>query len=254
MAGSHGNLQLMDVSISVVVAFLGGLVSFLSPCVLPLVPSYVTFVTGMTLDELTSADHARARQRAALPAALFVLGFGVVFVGLGATATMLGATLRRSLPLMQQVGGAVIVLFGLYLLGVPRPGALMRERRVRLASRPAGMLGAVVIGAAFGAGWSPCVGPVLASILLYSGTQATMGQGLLLLTAYTLGLGLPFFVAAVALNRYLAGVTHLRRWLVPLERASGALLIVVGALLFTGRFTLLSGFLAGFGQLVNLGN
>lgn len=239
-------------SLSVGMAFLAGLVSFLSPCVLPLVPSYVTYVTGMTLNELTTQGQIAARRRAALHAGLFVLGFGLVFVALGATATMLGATLRRSLPLIQQVGGVVIALFGLYLLGVLRLPVLMRERRVQLASKPAGLAGTVVAGAAFGAGWTPCVGPVLASILLYSGMQATMLQGILLLVAYTLGLGLPFFVSAVGLNWYLAGAKHLRRWLVPLERAAGALLILAGVLLFTGRFTILSNFLAGLGQLVNL--
>jgi cytochrome c-type biogenesis protein len=243
----------MDVSISLGVAFLAGLVSFLSPCVLPLVPSYVTFITGLTLDELTTQGQQAARRRAAVHAALFVLGFGLVFVALGATATALGATLRRSLPLLQQVGGVVIALFGLYLLGVLRPSMLMRERRVHLAAKPSGMAGTVLVGAAFGAGWTPCVGPVLASILLYSGTQSTMGEGMLLLVAYTLGLGIPFFVSAVGLNWYLASVKRIRRWLVPLERVSGALLLVMGILLFTGRFTVISSYLAGFGQLIDVG-
>lgn len=240
------------VSVSLGMAFLGGLVSFLSPCVLPLVPSYVTFVTGMTLDELTMADRWTARRRAALHAALFVLGFGLVFVALGATATLLGETLRRSLPLLQQIGGVIIAAFGLYLLGVLRPSWLMRDGRVQLASKPAGLVGSVLAGAAFGAGWTPCVGPVLASILLYSGMQGTMGEGIMLLTAYTLGLGIPFFAAAVGFNWFLASTRHVRRWLVPLERAAGVLLVVVGVLLFTGRFTVISNFLAGLGQLVNL--
>lgn len=239
-------------SLSIGMAFLAGLVSFLSPCVLPLVPSYVTFVTGMTLDELTAGEHAAARRRAALHAALFIAGFGLVFVALGATATVLGATLRRSLPLLQQIGGVIITAFGLYLLGVLRLPTLARERRLHLASKPAGLAGTVVAGAAFGAGWTPCVGPVLASILLYSGMRATMGEGMLLLAAYTLGLGVPFFVSAVALNWYLAGARRLHRWLRPLERATGALLVIAGVLLFTGRFTILSNFLAGLGQLINL--
>jgi cytochrome c-type biogenesis protein len=234
------------------VAFGAGLVSFLSPCVLPLVPSYVTYVSGMTIDELARAGEAAVRRRAALHAALFVLGFGLVFVTLGATATALGATLRRSLPLLQQLGGIVIAAFGLYLLGVLRPGFLMRERRAHLAARPAGLAGSVVAGVAFGAGWTPCVGPVLATILLYAGAQATMARGTMLLLAYTIGLGLPFFVAAVAFNWYLAGARRLHRWLPRIERAAGAMLVLVGVLLFTGHFTVLSGFLAGFGQLVSL--
>lgn len=240
-------------SISIGLAFVAGLVSFLSPCVLPLVPSYITFVTGMTLDQLTDGDARAGRRRAALHAGLFVLGFGLVFVALGATATALGFALRGWMPVIQQIGGIAIVVFGLYLLGVLRFGMLGRERRVHLAAKPAGMAGSVVVGAAFGAGWTPCIGPVLASILLYSGMQATMGQGILLLVAYTLGLGLPFFVSAVALNWYLAGAKHVRRWLRPIERVAGALLLIVGVLLVSGRFTMLSSFLAGFGQFFDVG-
>ena len=243
-----------EVSVSLGVAFLAGVVSFLSPCVLPIVPSYVTFITGMTLDELTARGTAAARARAALHAALFVLGFTLVFVALGATATVFGAVLQRSLPLLQQIGGIVITLFGLYLVGVLRIPALMRDRRVHLASRPAGLAGSVLVGVAFGAGWTPCVGPVLASILLYAGTTATMGRGMLLLGAYGIGLGIPFFVAAVGLNWYIAGARRLTRWLRPVEIVAGTLLIAVGVLLFTGRFTALSAFLAGFGQLIKVGS
>ena len=237
-------------SLSFGLAFLAGLVSFLSPCVLPLVPSYVTFVTGMTLDELTTSGRHAARRRAALHALLFVLGFSLVFVALGATATALGAALRRALPLLQQIGGVVIAAFGLSMLGVLRLPALMRDRRVHLASRPAGLAGSVLVGVAFGAGWTPCIGPVLASILFYAGMEATMTRGMLLLVAYSIGLGIPFVVAAVGLNWYLAGARRMMRWLRPLELGAGALLVVMGVLLFTGKFTILSSFLAGFGQLV----
>ena len=240
-------------SISYGLAFAAGLASFLSPCVLPLVPSYITFVTGMSLDELGHATRREARLRAAIHASVFVLGFGLVFVALGATATALGATLRRSLPLLQQLGGIVIAAFGLYLMGILRIPALMRERRVQLATRPAGLAGSLVAGVAFGAGWTPCVGPVLASILLYAGLEATMAKGMLLLVAYTLGLGVPFLVAAVGLNWYLAGARRLRGWLRPIEVGAGALLLVMGVLLFTGRFTVLSSFLAGFGQFLDIG-
>lgn len=241
------------VSVSYGLAFVAGLVSFLSPCVLPVVPSYVTFVTGMTIDELTSGGRHAARARAALHASVFVLGFGLVFVALGATATALGGTLRRALPLLQQIGGVVIAGFGLYLIGVLRLPVLLRARQINLASKPAGLAGSLLVGIAFGAGWTPCVGPVLASILLYAGLEATMTKGILLLVAYALGLGIPFFVAAVGLNWYLAGARRLHRWLRPIEITSGILMVAVGVLLFTGRFTALSNFLAGFGQLFNLG-
>jgi cytochrome c-type biogenesis protein len=241
------------VTVSLGVAFLAGLVSFLSPCVFPVVPSYVGFVTGMTLDELKEGGRAEARRQAAVHSALFVLGFSLVFIGLGASATVLGGTLRNSLPLLQQVGGVVIAAFGLYLLGVLKVPALMRERRVQLASKPAGRFGSVMVGVAFGAGWTPCVGPVLASVLLYAGFEETMLRGMLLLGAYALGLGIPFFVAAVALNWFLAGATRLRRWLVPLERAAGAMMVLIGLLLFTGEFARLTALLAQLAPAIDIG-
>lgn len=239
-------------TISLGLAFLAGLVSFLSPCVLPIVPSYVTFVTGMTIDELTTGRMVAARRRAALHATLFVLGFTLVFLTLGATATALGGTMKRSLPLLQQVGGVVVALLGLSMLGVLRLPALMRDTRVHVARKPAGMIGSVLVGVAFGAGWTPCVGPVLASILLYAGMRESMTHGMLLLGAYAMGLGIPFWLAAVGLNWYLAGARHLKRWMRPIELASGALLLVFGILLFTGRFALASSYFAGFGQLFNV--
>lgn len=239
-------------SVSVGVAFLAGMVSFLSPCVLPIVPSYVTFVTGMTLEELTTNGTAAARRHAAIHASLFVLGFTLVFLTLGAAATALGVRIQRALPLLQQIGGVVIVLFGLTMLGVLRVPSLMRERRVQVAAKPAGMLGSVVVGIAFGAGWTPCVGPVLASILLYAGMAGSVAHGMLLLGVYALGLGIPFWVAAVGLNWYIAGARRLSRWLRPIEVVSGALLVLIGMLLLTGRFAMLSNFLAGFGQLFNV--
>ncbi len=240
------------IAVSYAVAFLAGLVSFLSPCVLPLAPSYVTFVTGMSLDDLSSGDRVGARRQAAIHAALFILGFTLVFLALGATATVFGATLRRLLPALQQVGGVVIILFGLYLVGLLRPSFLMRERRVQLSRKPGGRVGSVLVGMAFGAGWTPCVGPVLASILLYAGMQQTMGEGMLLLFLYAIGLGIPFFVAAVAFNWFLAGTRLLRSRLAVIERVAGVLLVVVGVLLVSGRFTVMSGYLAGFGQLFTL--
>jgi cytochrome c-type biogenesis protein len=225
--------------VSFTLAFAAGLASFLSPCVLPVVPGYIGFVTGVTLEDSRSLPNP-ARRRAAVHAALFIAGFSLLFVILGASATALGAMVRRALPLIQQIGGAVIVLFGLYLVGLIRLPLLMQERRIQLASKPAGMLGSVVAGVAFGAGWTPCIGPVLASILLYAGMSSTMLRGAALLGAYAVGLGVPFFIAAVALNWFLARSRSLRPWLVSIERAAGVVMILAGALLFSGRLSLLS--------------
>lgn len=239
-------------SVSLGLAFLAGLVSFLSPCVLPIVPSYVSFITGMTLDELQHDPRREARRQAAIHAGLFILGFSALFIALGASATALGAALRRALPLLQQIGGVVIAGFGLYMLGWLRIPALLRDRRIQLAAKPAGKAGTFIAGIAFGAGWTPCVGPVLASILMFASLEETMARGMILLAAYSLGLGIPFFLAAVALHWFLSGTRSLRRWLRPIELATGAFLLVLGVLLFTGRFAALAGFFARFGQLINL--
>jgi cytochrome c-type biogenesis protein len=230
--------------VSLALAFVAGLASFLSPCVLPVVPGYVSFVTGVALDDFQAGDRVGLRRQAARHSAFFILGFSLLFIVLGASATALGTVVRRALPLMQQVGGAVIVLFGLYMLGWIRMPLLMRERRVQLSSKPAGLLGSVAVGVAFGAGWTPCVGPVLATILLYAGMSGTMLHGALLLAVYAVGLGLPFFVAAVAFNWFLARTRSLRRWLVPIERAAGVVMVIAGALLFSGKFALMSRLLA----------
>lgn len=226
--------------VSLALAFAAGLASFLSPCVLPVVPGYVSLVTGVSLDEFQAENAGIVRRQAAIHASLFIFGFSALFIVLGASATALGTVVRRALPLIQQLGGAVIVLFGLYLLGVLRVPFLMHEKRVQLATKPAGMLGSVIAGVAFGAGWTPCIGPVLASILLYAGMSATVLQGATLLTAYSIGLGVPFFVAAVAFSWFLSRTRFLRPWLRPIERAAGVVMIVAGGLLFTGRFAVLS--------------
>lgn len=223
--------------VSFALAFGAGLASFLSPCVLPVVPGYVGFVTGMTLEDFQSSPNAATRRKAALHAALFILGFSLLFMALGASATALGTTVRRALPLIQQVGGAVIVLFGLYLLGIIKLPFLLQERRWQLSAKPAGMAGSVVAGVAFGAGWTPCIGPVLASILLYASVSDTLLRGTGLLAAYALGLGVPFFIAAISLTWFLSRTRALRPWLVPIERAAGVVMVVAGALLFTGRYS-----------------
>lgn len=240
------------VPVSFGVAFIAGLVSFLSPCVLPIVPSYVSFVTGLTLDELSGGANAAVRRQSALHAGLFILGFSIVFIALGASATAAGDVLRRSLPLMQQIGGVVIIVFGLYMLRIVRLPFLMREHRLHLAHKPAGRFGSFIVGLAFGAGWTPCIGPVLASILLYAGLQATAAKGILLLSFYALGLGIPFFLAAIGFNWFIIHSRRLRRWLPLMERITGAILLVMGILLLTGRFAQMTNFFAGFGQLINL--
>jgi cytochrome c-type biogenesis protein len=219
----------------VAISFSAGVLSFLSPCVLPLIPSYVTFVTGLTLE-----DVSRARRVALVHSLLFVVGFTLIFLALGATATTLGRVLLAYRDWISRVGGVMIILFGLYLLGTVRLGALDRDRRVQLAEKPMGYLGTVLVGIAFGAGWTPCIGPILGSILLYTSTEADLGRGLGLLLAYSMGLAVPFVAAAVAIEHFLAIFARMRRRLVWVTRAAAVLLIAVGLLLVTDYFTLMA--------------
>ena len=225
---------------SFALAFVAGLLSFLSPCVLPLIPSYVGFLTGLTLEEL------EVRRGTALAHALwFVAGFSLIFIALGATASALGVLLLRSQVWIGRIGGVVVILFGLYLLGVLRPALLMRERKVQLARKPLGYLGSAFVGVTFGAAWTPCIGPILGAILTLAAAQASVGHGAALLTAYSAGLALPFVVTALALDRFLAWFQRFRPYLVWVERIAGGLLILLGLLLVTDRFTLLASWLQG---------
>jgi cytochrome c-type biogenesis protein len=220
------------VSIGLALAFSAGLLSFLSPCVLPLIPSYLTFVTGVGLDDLGTA-----RRSALVHAMLFVLGFTLIFVALGASATVLGRLLGAYRIWITRVGGALVVLFGFYMLGVVRVAAFDRERRVHLANKPVGYLGTALVGVAFGAGWTPCLGPILGAILTYTAATADLSRGLPLLLAYSIGLALPFLLAAVAVERFLGAVTRLRPYLARVSQISGIILIVVGVMMMLDYFT-----------------
>ena len=230
--------------VGIVIAITAGLLSFLSPCVLPLVPSYLSFVTGMTLDDLQ--EEGADRRVILTHAALFVSGFTLVFLLLGASASFLGQFFRIYEVWVARIGGVIIIVLGLHLLGVFRITTLLRERRVQLADKPAGHLGTLAVGAAFGAGWTPCIGPVLGAILTLAGTSETVWQGTGLLLAYSLGLAIPFMVAALALDRFLATFKRFRRWIPLLEKVSGALLVALGILLLTGQFTILAAWLNQF--------
>jgi cytochrome c-type biogenesis protein len=216
-------------------AFGAGILSFLSPCVLPLIPSYVSFITGLSLE-----DAGTRRWTAVAHAAFFVLGFTFIFVALGASATALGGLLRYHRVWLERIGGGLIVLFGLYLLGVFQWGVLARERRIHLQNKPVGYLGSALVGLAFGAGWSPCIGPILGAVLTYTSATATLGEGMGLLLAYSLGLGIPFLLAALVVDRFIGWFQRYRRFIPLVNRIAGIVLVVVGVLLVTGYFSLLA--------------
>jgi len=223
-------------------ALMAGVLSFVSPCVLPLVPSYLTFVTGMTLDELQEGSDRRA---VLVHSLLFVSGFSLIFMVMGASASFIGVFFRTYEVWIARVGGALIVVFGLHLMGVFRITALMREKRVHLADKPAGHIGTLAVGAAFGAGWTPCIGPVLGSILGVAATRETVWSGVGLLAVYSIGLAVPFLLAALALDRFLSAFARFRRFIPVMEKLSGVLLVLLGLLLVSGEFTLLTSWLAG---------
>ena len=223
-------------AVGVLVAFTAGVLSFLSPCVLPLIPSYVTFITGLSLE-----DVSKARRAAVTHALLFILGFTLIFLALGAAATTLGQLLLYQRAWISRIGGVLIIIFGLYMLGVFNIGMFARERRVYIADKPVGYMGTVLVGIAFGAGWTPCIGPILGSILTFAASEADLQRGMWLLFAYSMGLAVPFLLAAVAVERFLAFFGRVKRQMVWVSRIAGVLMIAVGLLLVTDYFTVLAG-------------
>ena len=224
-----------DASIGITISFTAGVLSFLSPCVLPLIPSYVCFITGLSLD-----DVGRSRRIAFVRSLLFVAGFTIVFLLLGATATVLGRALFHYRDWVGRIGGVLVIVLGLFLLGLFDIGALSRERRVHVANKPLGYLGTVFVGMAFAAGWTPCIGPILGGVLTYTASSADLNRGLVLLLAYSLGLAVPFLLAAVMIDRFMAHFQRYKGALAWMSKISGVLLIAVGLLMITGSMTVLS--------------
>jgi cytochrome c-type biogenesis protein len=226
----------MNLEVSVGAALIAGIISFLSPCVLPLVPPYLCFITGASLDELSQpgASASLQRRRALLAALAFVAGFSTVFVALGASASWIGQMLRSQLPLLAQVAGVFIIVMGLNFLGVFKLGFLNREARYHTEARPAGLVGAYAVGLAFAFGWTPCIGPVLAAILSIAASAQDMGRGAALLAVYSMGLGIPFLLAAAGLGTFLGFFAKFRRHMLTVERAMGVLLVATGVMFLTG--------------------
>lgn len=229
---------MQSATIGLSISFTAGVLSFLSPCVLPLIPSYVSFITGMSLD-----DMQRSRRTTLVHALLFVTGFTLVFLALGATATLLGRVLHQQRDWVGRIGGVLVIVLGLYLLGAFNIGAFARERRMHIANKPVGYLGTVLVGMAFAAGWTPCIGPILGGVLTYTASSADLNRGLLLLFAYSLGLALPFLLAAVMIDRFMTLFQKYRGALVWMSRISGVLLIAVGVLMITDNMTVLTSWL-----------
>lgn len=226
-------------------ALLAGLLSFLSPCVLPLVPAYLSYISGVSVDSLQQAGkHDAVRRTAVIQSLWFILGFSLVFVLLGASATWLGQWMLSNMAVLGKIAGIIIVIFGIHYTGFIRIPFLMMDAHVDTGKINAKTgIGALMLGSAFAFGWTPCVGPILGAILTMAGAQQNVSQGIFLLLAYSAGLAIPFLLAALATNEFLQWSTRFKTHLHWVERISGVLLIIVGVLIFLGSFATLSAWL-----------
>jgi cytochrome c-type biogenesis protein len=246
----------MEENVTLLAAFGAGLLSFISPCVLPLIPGYLSFISGLSLDEMKAAGPRGTvtrviappgtRARILLSSLAFILGFSLVFVSLGATASAVGQFMMQRLPLLSRIAGIVIILFGLHTMGVLRIEWLYQEKRLHAQKKPAGFIGAMLVGIAFAFGWTPCIGPILAGIFAIAASRDTVGDGVQLLATYSLGLGVPFFAAALAIDRFYGAMARIRKHYHAIELVSGGLLVAIGLLIFTNRFTVIAQWLTPY--------
>lgn len=221
------------------VAFTAGFLSFISPCVLPLIPSYVGFITGMSFDDLTKGEDKNAILKATIiNSLLFIFGFSAVFITLGATATAVGGALNQYQNIIRIIGGGIVVVLGVHFTGLINIKFLQIEKRMHFRNKPLGALGSVFIGMAFAAGWTPCIGPILGSILMVAATESDVLKGVMLLSAYSLGFGIPFFLSAVALNKFLSTYRKMSKHMPKFIVASGIILIIIGLLIMTNNLSM----------------
>ena len=228
-------------------AFLAGVLSFLSPCVLPLVPSYISFITGMSFEDLTEKGKNKITFTTLVNSIVFSLGFSVVFISLGASSSIIGIWFFQFQDLIRIVGGVMIIIFGLFTAGVLKMDFLQREKKFHLRGRPAGYIGTFLIGMTFAAAWTPCIGPILGSILLVASSEGSTAYGIQLLAVYSLGLAIPFITSALAFNTFLGYSKNITRHMRVVMIISGIILVVFGLLLLTDRFKLLAAYFPDLG-------
>ena len=229
-------------NVSLLAAFTAGIISFISPCVLPLIPGYLSFISGVSLEEMgAGGKKSAALKKVSLNTLFFVLGFTVVFTALGASATFVGSFLLSKLSLFNKIAGIIIVVLGLHITGIFRIPFLNYEKRFHAKSKPIGPLGSFLIGLAFAFGWTPCIGPILGSCLLMACNQDTVGKGIVLLASYSMGLGIPFFVTAVSFSTFLGIFGWVKKHFRTIEIISGLFLVAIGILIFFGSFNYITG-------------
>jgi cytochrome c-type biogenesis protein len=227
-------------NVTLIAAFAAGFLSFISPCVLPLIPGYVSFVSGVSLEDMRGdAAVSSARRHVLVTSLFFVLGFSLVFIALGATASVVGRFLFEKQPILAKIAGVLLVIFGLHTMGVFRIPFLETEKRMQSDRKPAGALGAILVGIAFAFGWSPCIGPILGGILALAASKDTVWEGVELLAVYSVGLGIPFLLTSIAINQFFAVTKRIRKHYHAIELVSGGLLVAIGVLIFTNQFTII---------------
>ncbi len=231
-------------NVSILVALSAGLLSFLSPCILPLIPSYVAFISGVSIEELTQGENLKqVRKKVIINSLMFVLGFSIIFIALGASATFIGKFLANNIRWFEIIGGALVIILGIHFAGFVRLKFLDREKTIHLKKKPLGFLGTCLVGIAFGAGWTPCVGPILGAILTMAATTQNTLKGIVLLAVYSVGLGVPFFLSAVILHKFFEYFKTVRKFFKVITVVGGVLLIMVGVLLVSGYFSSIASFL-----------
>jgi cytochrome c-type biogenesis protein len=234
----------MNHNITLLAAFAAGFLSFVSPCVLPLIPGYISFVSGISVEEMRGdVAPTTSRMQVFFTSLAFVLGFSIVFVLLGASATAIGKLMFAKLPLLSKIAGGILIVFGLHTMGVFRLAFLESEKRMHAQKKPAGPIGAMLVGVAFAFGWTPCIGPILGGILAIAGSKNSVSEGIILLAVYSLGLGIPFLLTSLAINQFFGAAKKIRRYYHTIELVSGGLLIAIGVLIITGQLTIITRYL-----------
>ncbi|MBU4311729.1 MAG: cytochrome c biogenesis protein CcdA [Candidatus Omnitrophica bacterium] len=233
--------------VSIVISFVAGVLTFLSPCILPLFPSYITYITGKSFEDIKTLDpSSNIRKITALHSLFFILGFSIVFILLGVTFAYLGSFFGIRRTLLEKIGGLLIIFLGLHITGVFNLRFLNFEKKISFNRKKAGYLGSLLVGMAFAVGWTPCVGPILSSILIYASTLESLPRAITLLCFYSVGLGVPFFVASLMINQFLFIFNRFKSFMKFVPIATGVFLVIMGTLLFTGQFSRLSGIIAAY--------
>ena len=234
--------------VTIYTAFAAGIISFLSPCVLTLVPGYITFISGVSFAEIKEKNEtapflSKEKRTILYSSIFFIIGFSMVFILLGATATWLGSFISSKMPILTKLAGLIIIFFGIYMVGLIRPRFLYKEARFQIKDKRLGYLGSLLIGAAFAFGWTPCIGPILGGILVYAGTLEKVNQGIFLLATYSLGLGIPFLLTAIGIHWFWRFFSRIRKYLRILEIAGGGIMVILGVMIFTNKLVLIPGLL-----------